>query len=934
MNALQRLFNIYPEEARKALLFAGLTFVAALAIICGSKLADALLILHVGAQAIPTAYVAISLGGIAISSILIRIYQRFSAYHIFLSVILVAAAFYSLALGCLYAGIGVDKDILFYVLKVGGYILFINFLTSLWSFIDRYYHLQDAKRLFAFFSSAIFLAMAVTGAVLQLDLFNTHTLYILILVLLAITAAVMTYISKTISPVVTDAVYEGSQNRMSLMDFVKAVLSSRIAVLVLSLDLVIQMLLWITEYNYMSDFQGRFGVTTPLDGHETSALLTRFLGNWVAIVGILNIVLGLFVYSRLVRWFGVNNLEVISPILFTAIFLAWPFSHSLLVPLLGYFAVDGINFVIDDTNFNLLLNAIPNKIKYRFRIIVEFFFEALGMLLATPILSMFGVNSRWVGLSLAGVALALALGIRANYVKGIFANLSENVLHFNRRIADWWRRMPERERRDSKHKLTRMLQHGTPNEQLLACQALMAYGDNALVQRIVPLIGNVSASVKIKFVELLDTSGVAADAILLDLLEGWLRDDNDEKMRSHVLFYLAKHGLLHPEKIRHELHNEDLLRRGTAILALQTGWTPSPLTDGARNTSRVAEEIDALLNSESTDEICMGITILSVEGAPQSVDVLIPFLKHESPSVVRGAVQAIARLIERNKAEKRWLRYVSVIAQLLTSSSDKDTRHFCLLALGNIGDSASVPHIIAASARFRPSERRRAEKVILAMGLRTVPALLRLIEDKSLHPRCRILAGRILGKLAPEQLRTHIYRIINEEIERAYFYFYHSHRIQRQHPEYDLRMLEDALATSYHSVMDFIIQMLGVAGALEDAEILSWALHSPNKKIASQAIETIEKTCDPETFLLLEPLIAGDLPLEEKLHCYLLGGRLPHTLTELLTALEQSPIHIDNIMAATLKRRFNFAQWRESLRKQMTSNHEVFYRCAYELLES
>jgi len=935
-NVLRQVFNIYPGETKRALLFAGLAFIASLGIVCGSKIAEALFLLHVGAESLPSCYVAAALGSMGIATVLLYAYHHFSAYRVFLSTMLIITMFYSVVLLFMVSGIGIDTKFLWYVLNASGEIFFINLLTGFWSFIDQYHHLQDAKRLYAFFSSALLLGIAASGGIIQLGIFDLNTLYAMITGFLLLGSFWIMYIARVIQPIITDHQAEGAevQEKMSWSSFIKTVLSSRMALLLLSVSLIVQLLYWVTEFNYMSAFERQ--LTSGRDviaGEETSALLTRFLGRWSSIVAIGNIAAAVFLYGRLVKRFGVNNLAIIPPLALTVVFLAWPFANSLAIPLMGYVVVEGFGFVVDENNFNLLLNAVPSKIKYKFRVIVEFFFEPLGMLMAVPILSAMQLNSRWVGLGLAFVATCLALAIRASYIKGIFINLADNAMRFHRKVSEWWDNMSDKERRESNEYLEEILRKNDSSSQVFACQALLANEDPVMIQKILPHLVDVNPEVKISFISLIDNTPLATDANILDLLEKWLRDDPSVRVRGAILFYLAKYGVLHPDKVKQGLHSSDLTLRGSAILALETFWPQQQSVEVAQNHSIVMQKLRQLLNSDAPNEICMGIAILEIEGSSHNVDILIPFLKHKDTIVMRSAARAIARIIAHNKREKRWVRYGSVIATLLGISSDKETRFYCLQALGDIGDSSIVKHIISASMHFRPSERRHVQKVIASMGLRTVPTLLLLTKDRTLHPRCRVLAGCILGKLAPPQLRNNLHSIIKEEIEQAYFYFYHSYRIQQQHPEYDLRMLEDALTMGFHSVVDFIIQMLGVAGSLEDGEVLSWALHSSNKKVRSQAVETIEKTCDKNIFKLLEPLIS-DNPLEDKLRSYLKGGRIPYNLSELLNVMEHSPTQIDNIMAAALKRRFNFSRWKDSLRSQMATSHKIFHRCAYELLES
>jgi len=191
----------------------------------------------------------------------------------------------------------------------------------------------------------------------------------------------------------------------------------------------------------------------------------------------------------------------------------------------------------------------------------------------------------------------------------------------------------------------------------------------------------------------------------------------------------------------------------------------------------------------------------------------------------------------------------------------------------------------------------------------------------------------LLGRLALPELRKNLYDIISIEIDRAYFYFYHHNSIPAQYPEYDLGLLRDDLLSSFHSVIDFIIQLLGVAGESEDCELLSRSLRNPNPKVRSQVIEALEKTCEPQIFRALHPLIA-DLPNAEKMQAYLRRGHLPLNLNDLLDKMIQSSIQGDQIVAIALKYRLNLPNWRETLKQQLALRKEIFHHFAYELLET
>jgi HEAT repeat protein len=322
------------------------------------------------------------------------------------------------------------------------------------------------------------------------------------------------------------------------------------------------------------------------------------------------------------------------------------------------------------------------------------------------------------------------------------------------------------------------------------------------------------------------------------------------------------------------------------------------------------------------------LQILGIDGDAHDIDILISYLKHPSVIAARTAAKSIAQVEKLDS-----IRQAPLIISQLNQISDNETRLACLKALEQVNDSTLVNDIIDMTLHFRPNERRLTEEVIYKMGLRTVPALLSITRDTEIPDRCRLIAGRILGRLALPQLRANLSDIIRQEIGRAYLYFYHYHTIQPLNPELDLSMLQDVLITGYHSVLDFIIQILGVAGEVKDEELLSRCLRSHNPKVRSQVVETLEKTCEPAIFRLLQPLV-DDIPYAEKMRAYVKSGQKPLSLKNLLDKMSKSSAQIDQIIAAAMKYHLDMPNWRESLRQQMSSQNEIFHHFAYELLES
>ena len=387
-----------------------------------------------------------------------------------------------------------------------------------------------------------------------------------------------------------------------------------------------------------------------------------------------------------------------------------------------------------------------------------------------------------MGLILAICLLSVALLLSTKYLKAIYFNLADNVIHFQRRIADWIGKMTEKQQKIAENRLLAMLKFGDEQAQLYACEGLLAFNDPALLKRLLLFASDMKGSSKMKLVPLIEQSAFAKNSLVLDALREWIQYDFDPHLQSSVNFYLAKQGLLHPEKVVGDLKSPNIQLQGAAIITLKKSLAYLPPTTAAYNRTLAAQYLKLLLDSDKVEELCMGLQILSIDGDAHDIDILITYLKHPNLIIARVAAKSIAHAGILDS-----IRQAPRIIHLLDQISDNEVRLACLTALEKVDDSSLVSDIIKKSLHFRPNERRLTEEVILKIGLRTVPTLLSITKDVQVPDRCRLLAGRILGRLALPQLRANLSDILRQEIDRAYFYFYYYHTVQAKNPNMDLK---------------------------------------------------------------------------------------------------------------------------------------------------
>lgn len=913
-NAFRLLFNLYPGEWKKASVFIILGLFWSIGGYGTFTLSEGLFLEHVGAESLPQTYLAIATAMCLLSAVLIFALNRLAIRNILFCLI----GFWVAAILTFFLLLPTESHFFWFAFKVLGWIIPLSTYIVYWAFIDLYFDLQDGKRFFCLFNSVTFLGDALGSGIVSFFLkpLGPHGLLPLFAGCMVISLPFIFLITRRVKPLLEDhAESIDTTSRLNFPTFLKTLFKSKFTLYLLLFYFAMQVLAIVTEFNYMGSFQEAF---SNREEHE----LTEFIGTCSLLISLSNMVFGVLVYSRLVTRMGVNNLIVIAPSFFLAVFCFWNFKVVLPIAIFGMIAREGMVYAFDDNNLNLLISGVPTKIKNQVRISIESFFEPIGMFSGALLLLSFHSKAPLLGLILSIVALSIVLFLRTHYAKAIFRNLVASSIRFEKKAIDWIAQFSKKERKSAEFLLLSKLKNPNEKEQLLAFEYLLKIEEVRVLPHLLNHLGKLSLPSKLRAIELFNESKWAKDPLVLERLERWRRVLPHPAIKSAIHFYFARHGLIRPERVMHDLHSDHLGLLTAAILTLKT----TPHADHFPSfCSLASEKLRGLLESKLEKEICSGLSILGLSGTPSNVEKIFPYLKHPSLQVNREAAAALARA-----AHPDYKEYALLLARRLPYISDSTVRLSCLEAVEKFAHPASVRPLILASHHFRPNECKAVERLVLGMGKPLSLSLLAIIRQTRAPDRCRLLAGKILGKLDRKLLRQHLFSLIHAEIERAYFYYYHACEIQKQVPEHDLSILENALFTGYYSIIDFIIQILGVAGSIEESEVLSHTLRSTNRKIRAQAVESLEKTCEAPIFALLEPLI-DERRTEAKIQQYLKNGGLPYTLTQLLDVMQHSASLADQIISIGLKSRLKTPDWREAVHQKLEEGEELFKHFANEL---
>jgi hypothetical protein len=918
IRAFRLMLNLYPGEGHKALLFILLALFWGVGGFGLQILSEGVFVENLGSESLPASYFLVAISLCVVSALMIRALKLWTINHLFKVLALTWASLYLIFF--LIITFTTPSSFFWFGLKALGWMAPVSMNVAFWSLGDHYFDLQDGKRFFALFNAIVFTGDLLGSAIVSFGLqyFSLSTILLFFSCCLFACFPLTIWISRKTRPLLEEGV-ECSQQAASKTDWKEGfsiLWNSPFTLALLGTYLVMQIIAVNCEYHYMSCFEKFFA-------HKGEHQLTEFIGFCNIWISMGNMLLSLLIYSRMVQKIGLNNLVIIAPLSFLMLFTVWlyaPFALPLAV--CGTVAREGILYVFDDNNLNLLVSAVPHKIRNQIRISLESFFEPVGMLLTSFLLFVLPHAELQAGFIFTLTVIPLSFLLRRYYPKGLFENLVAGAIQFGKKVSDWF---PQREKREVEFLLLAQLKKGNERCQLLAVKYLLQFDNKRLLIPVLHHIDLLSLMGKLDALELLIESPYAKDSKTLDKLERWLKTYPHEPIQLAIHHYLARLGLIRPEKIVQDLDDPALSKSSIAVLAMKTSPFAAQFPSLVK---RADEKLNQLLQASSMEEVLVGLSILGQIPEESTVQHLINFLKTSSKEIARVSARSLASV-----ASIEFATHALEVAKRLATCPDAKTRHYLLIALEKFENPAIASTLLTSSLHFFPSEKIQAERIIESYGLEMVPTLIHFLENTDIHERCRLLAGKVLVKLQPNLVKKRLQPLIQNEVKRALFYFYHAQTIKQQLPGKDSSIIENALISGYHSSVDFMIQLIGAASNMEASEVLSLSLWSDNKKTAAQALEAIEKLTPPKLFALIEPLLKSASEHKRWLFFLKLGGT-PLSLKELLDKMSSSPSPTDQIVAVGMKAKLGIGNWRHLVRAKMKTQETLFKHFAEEMEES
>jgi ATP/ADP translocase/HEAT repeat protein len=921
LDIIQRIFKIHKGEGGKVLLFALLAIILQAGVALGLSIADTLFLTNVGSEKLPIVYIFMPVIMLFLTPVFSYLINRLGIDRLFNLVlsILVACGFIFVLL--LYTAKGATSiRLVSYLVKFYASLWLIYLYTLYWNFIDGYFDILDAKRLFSFFSGGMSVGAMLGGVLVTLfiSFLKVEQLFVVWSVLALVTFPLVFLLRRKYKKIEVEEEYEEESGFWERMKQIAITCkNSRYVIMLILLAFGMLFLTTTCEFQYLgifSDFKKASPIFSNVEGNVVKELfrkpgspeeLASLFGKLFAVVNLFNLIVNLFLFSRIVMFLGVRNTVLVQPIVYLITFSFLKINNGYEAALLGFLAYQGIQVSIDFNNNNFILNAVPSEIKKEIRTFMEGLFEPLATSMAGLFL-LIGTSQKLsqqsistIGIWVSVYTIIIVFLLRRDYVAAMITNLKKGWLDFSKSDEEILKGLDANELQVLAESIK-----DRDNETAYTAIRILWLNDKFMaLNSILMLLSHASEEeqkiFKPLFAEMLEGED---DEVIRRLLQ-WLESE-DVSLGPSLIEELGSHSLIQPQSFSPILESSSPDERAAAVVALWSSWN---LNDGLQ----AMEAAGSLLKGDKS-ELIAAIRALSRMEQERFSHLLVPYLNNPSNEIRREALTAIYKLV--NQDSSRLIPYILWAIE----NGDSEERIVGMNALTKIADSRCIIPLLSISESFTSFERRKTAQVILSIGQRSVPAVVSVFRDAQYPYVARSIAARSLGKLLFPQFEALFPEIIQIEIERAYrFLYYHMVLEQSNASSPGILVLSRFYLDFQRTIIESVLEILTIGGRLPDYELISSSLNSPNLKARGNAIETIEQACTRKMFKILLPLV-DSRSLEDKVRFYTNNFSYEKlTIEEIVSNALQSTFALECSAAAQAMYDISGASSFETLRKKI-----------------
>ena len=855
---VRNIFKIYKGESSKLLGFFIFAVLFQFIVTIGLSVSDAVFLSKVGTKYLPYFFIVSPF----VMALFIAVYSHFTGKigiektirYTFIILLLAGILIYYIP--TFYKG---DSNWLYSAIKMYAYLWFLSSYSLFWNYIDEYYALLDAKRLYPYLAAGLTTGGILAGVLVSnfAGILKYNEFFLIGSVVAFLGIFMHIYLSKKYERI-EEEVEEPMgvrEQTSSVVEYIKK--SKFILVIVLVLFFTI-FLTTLAEFQYSKVFEKNY--TNEND-------LIAFLGNLFIWVNIANLVINIFVFGRLVSSLGIPNVALIQPITYIIVFVSFLIqgSNSEVAAIMAFFAYYSIMLGIDFNNWNFLFNAIPYKIRKTIRFVLEGVMDPLasgiaGVCLLGIIWYVAGsINTDSSEEStykhtfefISQIAFFISLGFvvlvfffKKQYSKAILDSLQYGSLNFRNKIY-------------FKNKI--------PRENLI--NILEKKNKKNFKTVFLILWENDYKETLTVFIKMLKEFSLKEQKLLLDVMDIILEDKDlhirrrlIQEFRGNPIHLIPEFGKFFVvlDVMKLENHIDILNRRDLTLLEKETYtislWNSWDIT----NNEKALKVIQIMLDSSEIEQVKIAIHLIGYLKDAKYINLITKFIKSKHPSLAKETILTMCRLIDENN-EQFFIPLVKELVHL-----DVDSRICILEALFRIKDANIIKLVLLESYNLTVTEQRLVQDVSIRMGLYIIPLVVSMINDLSLPYATRVISARILCTLSFPQFENIYKSIVKQEILYAYETLYYSQVLSKvSHKTQGMYVLEKFYSGVSRLSVSFVLDILALGGRMPNIDMITSFLHSNSIKERNNAIEALSQSIAPDLIKPIIPLIDSRSILEQ-----------------------------------------------------------------------
>lgn len=317
LDVIQRIFKIHKGEGGKVLLFALLAIILQAGVALGISTADTLFLTNVGSEKLPIVYIFVPVIMLFLTPVFSHLTRRFGIdklFNLVLSILVACGFIFFFLLYTVKSTTGIRW--LSYVVKFYSYIWMIYLYTLYWNFIDGYFDILDAKRLFSFFSGGMSVGAMLGGVIVTMfiSFLKVEQLFVVWSILALVTFPLVFFIRRKYKKIEVEEEEVESGFLEQMKRIAVTCKNSRYVVTLILVAFGMLFLITACEFQYLgifSDFEKTSNVFSNVEGNTIKEFfrkpgspeeLASLFGKLFAVVNVFNLVVNLFLFSRIIAF--------------------------------------------------------------------------------------------------------------------------------------------------------------------------------------------------------------------------------------------------------------------------------------------------------------------------------------------------------------------------------------------------------------------------------------------------------------------------------------------------------------------------------------------------------------------------------------------------------------------------------------------------------